>query len=280
MKYSEVIFICTAEGGWQQDVLIADLASLGFDTFEETEDGFSAFIPSHQLNVDQLEILLLQQPVDFHVTYQVREIEHQNWNEIWESNFQPITIDDQCYVRATFHPAKPEYPHEIVIDPKMAFGTGHHQTTSLMMRYLLQTAVQDLRVLDMGCGTGILAILAAKLGAKTVMAIDNDPVCVSSVAENVQLNQVSDITIGLGSYEAIGTHRFDLILANINRNVLLDQLPTYERALEEGGVLLMSGFYDGDDLRIIREAGEKIKLQFVDYLRQDDWVAAKFSKVK
>ncbi len=279
MKYSEVLFTCTGGADWHRDLLTHELAELGFDTFEPRDEGFAAYIAAERLDIHAVEQLLIHQPVGFEVAYEVREIQPQNWNALWESNFEPVVVGDQCYVRATFHPQKPEYRYEIVIDPKMAFGTGHHQTTSLMMRYLLAYPCEGKTVLDMGCGTGILAILAAKMGAAQVWAIDNDPVCVTSVHENKALNGVDEIKTECGSAESIGGRRFDVLLANINRNILLDQLEHYARALLPGGELYMSGFYDGSDLEILKVAGGRYALGYDGHQVLDGWAAARFIKI-
>ncbi|MGK6352959.1 50S ribosomal protein L11 methyltransferase [Parapedobacter sp. DT-150] len=278
MKYAEVVFTCKGGEDWHQDLLIDQLADRGFDTFEPRDSGFAAYIASEQLDVSSLESLLIHQPVGFEVQYEVREIQPQNWNEVWERNFEPVVIGDACYVRATFHAPRPEYPHEIIIDPKMAFGTGHHQTTSLMIHYLLETSLAGQAVLDMGCGTGILAILAAKLGASTVLAIDNDPVCVASVEENKVLNGANDIETQCGSVELIGNRRFDVILANINRNILSSQMGSYARALTAEGILYISGFYDGADLALLVNAASQHGLVYESHREQEGWVAARLIK--
>jgi len=278
MKYSEVSFTCKGGEAWHQDILIHDLAGLGFDTFEPRDDGFAAYIASEQLDLQALESLLIHQPIGFEVTYAVREIPPQNWNAVWESNFEPVTVADQCYVRATFHPAQPSYPYEIVIDPKMAFGTGHHQTTSLVMCYMLEESFNGKEVLDMGCGTGILAILAAKMGASRIWAIDNDPVCIDSVVENMALNNITNIVTKCGSTEWIVDEKFDIILANINRNVLLDQLKQYAKSLHDGGVLYVSGFYEGGDLESLQIAGANYALEYDNHRSLDGWAAACFRK--
>jgi len=278
MKYSEVRFTCKGGEEWHRDVLMQDLATTGFDTFESSEDGFSGYIASEQLNLQVLESLLIHQPIGFEVSYTVREILPENWNAVWERNFEPVTVADQCYVRATFHPARPDVPYEIVIDPKMAFGTGHHQTTSLVMSYMLDGSFSGKRVLDMGCGTGILAILASKMGAVDIWAIDNDPVCIDSVMENVALNNASAIEAKCGSTEWITGEYFDVILANINRNVLLDQLASYGRALNAGGRLYVSGFYEGGDLQLLTETASHCGLVFESHRVLDGWAAACFRK--
>jgi ribosomal protein L11 methyltransferase len=277
MNYIEIEFTCKRIQDWQQDLLINDLAEIGFDTFEDTDKGFNAFIPEPNFDFSSLETLLLQLPEEVDISYQVKNIAYQNWNKVWEENFQPLTIGEKCYVRATFHESKEkEYPIEIVVDPKMAFGTGHHQTTSLMMEYLLEEDLKGKRVLDMGCGTGILGILSLKRGAEFVVALDNDPVCCESTLENSKLNKVEDLSVLLGDSKVIPRHKFNLIIANINRNILLEQIPDYSSTLTTGGVLLLSGFYEGDDLEILKTKAESEGFQFLSHKVRDRWVAARF----
>lgn len=280
MKYSEVIFTRIVGEEWQQDLFIAELADIGFDTFEDTETGFAAFIPTANLDLQALETVILQQEDGFEVRYEVVDLQDQNWNKLWESNFSPILIDNDCYVRANFHSAKPEIRYEIIIDPKMSFGTGHHQTTTMILRYILENNFQDKEVLDMGCGTGILAILASQKEARHVLAVDFDDVCIASVEENKLLNNVSNIESKLGSYETIIGREFDIILANINRNILLEQFPQYSKSLRLNGELYISGFFDGEDLSILRTSAEAIGFEFVSNKVMDNWCSAKFVKVK
>src|SRR5690606_27052891 len=280
MNYSEVIFTCTGGEDWHRGLFMQDLANMGFDTFEDRTNGFAGYIATEQLDLQALESLLIHQPPGFEVTYTVHEIAPRNESAEWERDFDPVVIADQCYVRATFHAPNPTYPYEIIIDPKMAFGTGHHQTTSLMMRYMLETVFQGKKVLDMGCGTGILAILAAKLGARHILAIDNDPVCVASVEENKQLNHVEMIDTLCGTADLITGMHFDIILANINRNILLNQLNNYAQCLGAGGELYLSGFYDGDDLTALRCAGAEFGLVYREHKELNGWAAAQFTKFK
>lgn len=278
MKYTAVNFVSADIEEWQKDLLIAELGDIGFDTFEDNENGFVGYIPSSNVDIQALETLLLVQVSGYQLDYTVSEIEEQNWNTLWESNFNPILVDDACYVRATFHEPKPTYDYEIVIDPKMSFGTGHHQTTSMMLSFILANDFEGKRVLDMGCGTGILAILAAKRGAGSLLAVDYDSICVDSVEENKQLNNITNLESRLGSKDVIMDGKFDVILANINRNILLDQLDTYACVLEMGGELYLSGFYEGDDLDILRRKCESVGFSFQDMKVTDKWCAAKFVK--
>ncbi len=278
MKYSQVIFTCHSFEEWQKDLFIAELADIGFDTFEDQEKGFSAYIPAANLDLQKLETTILHAPEGFNVDYQVTTLEDQNWNKLWESNFNPIIVDDQCYVRATFHEHRPEYAYEIVIDPKMSFGTGHHQTTSMMLSYILESDMKDKYVLDMGCGTGILAILASFKGASNVLAIDYDPICVESVTENKILNQIENISAECGSYDLLAGRVFDIILANINRNILLEQMEQYSKSIADNGQLYLSGFYDGEDLAILTRQAKQLGFSFVSKKVLDTWCSAKFTK--
>ena len=278
MEYKKVAFSFSQVEEYQKDLLIAELADVGFDTFEDTDTGFDAFIIAAQFNETALTEVLntLEEGVQY--TYLIHDIEPENWNEEWEKNFSPLIIANQCYVRATFHEPQPQYPYEIVIDPKMAFGTGHHQTTTMMMEYILATDVAGKVILDMGAGTGILAILAAKRGAKEVVAIDNDDVCYESAIENAALNKIENLTSLCGSKETIPTLEFDIILANINRNILLDQIESYAAVLKAKGTIFFSGFYESPDLEMITAHCEQFSLLYVDHKKMGDWVAAKFIK--
>lgn len=275
MNYKEFIFTIIAEEGYHRDLLIHALGDIGFDTFEETDRGFNAYIPSDQLNRVLFDNVLQSFEKDFSFSYQENPVPQKNWNQVWESNFNPLEIGS-CYVRASFHSPRPEFPYQIIIDPKMAFGTGHHETTSMMMEMMFEEDFKDKLVLDMGCGTGILAIFASMLGAKQVIAIDYDPVCFDSTVENAQLNNMKNINTLCGSKETIPGEKFDIILANINRNILLDQLPVYKERLTEDGSLFLSGFYDSPDLEIIKEAAAGFSLSFNIRRKKKDWVAAKF----
>jgi ribosomal protein L11 methyltransferase len=256
MNYYELLFTIMSPEDHHRDLLIDELAGLGFDTFEETDLGFKAYIPSEDFDKGQVDGVLNLYSDMISFSYEVNLIPQKNWNEVWESNFNPIQVADQIYVRATFHEPKPEFPYEIVIDPKMAFGTGHHDTTCLMMSSMLETDLKGRKVLDMGCGTGILAILAAKLGATGLTAIDYDMLCYKSTFENTALNHVKGVNIICGSKEDIPDEEFDVILANINRNILTEHT----------------------DLDIIKEEAQKQGLSYISHKTSNHWVAAKFVK--
>ena len=279
INYKELVFTLVSCEAYQQDLLIYTLGELGFDTFEETDSGFKAYIIGSKYDKEEIDFNLKPFLEEFNFSYEVNLIPQKNWNEVWESNFEPIQISDQVYVRATFHAAEPKFKHEIVIDPKMAFGTGHHQTTAMILAYLLETDVSDKNLLDMGCGTGILAILARKLGAKTITAIDYDQLCYDSTIENAELNGIRNIAVICGSKEAIPNDAYDVILANINRNILLDQMATYAAVLKANGMIFFSGFYESPDLEVISEEAKKYNLKYIEHKKTDQWVAAKFVKI-
>jgi ribosomal protein L11 methyltransferase len=276
MNYYELLFTTTPAEDYQQDLLINDMAEIGFDTFEIVGFGFKAYIPTDAFNEQLLKNQLEPYREMFTFSYEINLIPQKNWNEVWENNFEPIQIRDKVWVRATFHQPKPEFPYEIVIDPKMAFGTGHHETTSMMLDTMLDTDFTGKKVLDMGCGTGILAILANKLGADDITAIDYDPICFESTIENAELNGISNVKAICGSREVIPAEQFDIILANINRNILLDQMGRYSEALNSGGEIYFSGFYESPDLDIIKEEAEKYGLKYVSHKKTKEWVAARF----
>jgi len=278
MNYYELLFTTIVTEDYQQDLLINALGQIGFDTFEEVEFGFKAYIPVDDFDKAVLDATLDDYREMFTFSYDITLIPQKNWNEVWESNFEPIIIKDKIYVRATFHAPRPEFAYEIVIDPKMAFGTGHHQTTSMMLEMLLENDMTGKKVLDMGCGTGILAIMASKSGAAAVTAIDYDPVCFESTIENSQLNKIFNVQTLNGSKEVIPDELFDVILANINRNILLDQLKRYSEVLRPDGELYMSGFYETPDLDLIMDEARKYGIKYIIHKINNGWVAAKFIK--
>jgi ribosomal protein L11 methyltransferase len=276
MDYREYYFKLNGHEDFHQDLLINSLSELGFDTFEDSEGGFKAYVPDTvevEKGVEELAQLYSEM---FTFSVEIKAIPYQNWNEVWENNFEPLKINDRCYVRATFHEPQPQYEFEIVIDPKMAFGTGHHQTTALIMHMMMETNFKVENVLDMGCGTGILAILASHLNAERIVAIDYDPICYESTIENALLNNVKNIKPVCGSKESIPDTQFNIIIANINRNILLDQMQRYSEVLASKGLIFFSGFYEDPDLKIISEKAKKCGLRYLTHSKKDNWVAAKF----
>ncbi|MDR0368490.1 MAG: 50S ribosomal protein L11 methyltransferase [Bacteroidales bacterium] len=277
MKYIEIdCVVSPAETG--NEIVIALLADMGCESFVESENGVLAYIGKDYFDEKRLETLFAETAAfDFSVSYSWKEMEEQNWNAVWESNYEAVLIDNSCYIRAPFHRQRKDVEYEIVIEPKMSFGTAHHPTTSQMIRYLLEEDCKDKTVLDMGSGTGVLAIFAMMRGAKTATAIDNDTWAYENCLENAEKNHISDIEVVLGDANDIsGT--FDLILANINRNILMQDMEKYANALNKNGVLLLSGFYLDPDLNILKGEAEKHNLVFDSFKEQENWTAARFLK--
>lgn len=256
------------------DILIAELGELGFESFVEEETGILAYIQKEDWNKDILQDLHMLQNPDFKIEYSVKEIEQENWNATWEQNFKPIIVEDTCMIRAPFHEKK-DVEYDIVIEPKMSFGTGHHETTHMMLQHLLSLNLRDKSILDMGCGTGVLAILAAKLGANPIDAIDIDNWCYLNAKENVERNKVEFIQVFEGDVSLLGDKKYDVIIANINRNILLSDIPDYRTCLEKNGILLLSGFYT-EDLQLITDKCSEVGLKFEKNLEKNNWVAAKY----
>lgn len=257
------------------EILVAELGYLGFESFVEEEDGITAYIPAEEYEDDLLAGVHILQSEDFEITYSKGEIEQVNWNEEWEKNFSPIMVDDICSVRAPFHP-EPDVEYDIVIEPKMSFGTGHHATTHMMIQHILKNDWNDKAVLDMGCGTGVLAILASLKGAKFVDAIDIDNWCYQNTMENVGRNDCDNINVEEGGAELLQDRKYDMILANINRNILLRDLPIYVDCLNKGGDLFLSGFYE-EDIPVIKETCTNLSLTYIEHFERSNWVAVKFS---
>ena len=256
------------------EILIAELGYAGFESFVENEEGVTAYIQKEDWNQDILEGIHILQSEEFKITYSFSEIEQTNWNEEWEKNFNPIVVDEICSVRAPFH-AKPNTQFDIIIEPKMSFGTGHHETTHMMIQYILKNNFVNKSVLDMGCGTGVLAILVEMKGAKPIDAIDYDNWCYINSLENVERNDCRHITVYEGDVSLLKHQKYDVIIANINRNILLNDISAYIKCLNSQGELYLSGFYN-DDIPIIEEECNKHGLELVESLEKNNWVALKF----
>ena len=236
------------------ELLIAELSQIGFDTFMETENGFEAYAEGENFDRAETDAILKKYNSDSQITFSFDKIEKKNWNEEWEKNYEPINVDDQCLIRAEFHKPEKKFPYEIIITPKMSFGTGHHQTTYLMIRNQIKMDHKNKRVMDAGCGTAILSVMACKLGAKEVEAFDIDEWSVINGNENTALNGCKNINIQQGTIEQVKlSGKFDIILANINKNVLLKEISIYSKYLSAGGQLLLSGFYTQDIPDLLKE---------------------------
>lgn len=260
------------------EIATYQLANSGFEMFEETETGIVAYCQNS--NFDQTlidEILNEIQESGAKVEIEKHIIPWKNWNEEWESNYHPEVIDDKLLIRAEFHAPDPNYPMEIVVQPRMAFGTGHHPTTSQVMKKMLKMDFKGKSVLDMGSGTGILAILAKMLGATITLAIDNDANAVENSKENAIRNNYPDIEVQLGEGIAIGQNKFDILLANINRNIIMQDLPLYSDAINNNGFLVTSGYYI-QDLKIIQDKAQQLGLNYENHTVENDWCCALFKK--
>ena len=258
------------------EILIAELGYLGFESFVENDDGITAYIPEEEYEEDIFAGVHILQSEDFKISYEQKEIERVNWNEEWEKNFTPILVDDICSVRAPFH-EKPDTEFDIVIEPKMSFGTGHHATTHMMIQHILKNDWEGKSVLDMGSGTGVLAILTAMKGAKTIDAIDIDNWCYVNTLENIGRNDCEHINVEEGGAELLEGREYDIIIANINLNILLRDLPIYEKCLKKEGEIYFSGFYE-NDLPEMQNACKDLGLRYIEHFERNEWVAAKFSR--
>ena len=261
------------------DMLTFHLSEIGFDMFEERADGIDAFCLKENFNEEHLkEVIDLIAENGCEIRYVTEDVPFQNWNEVWESNFEPQLIANKIYVRAEFHQENPDYPFEIIIQPRMSFGTGHHPTTSLMMELMLETNFENKSVLDMGSGTGILSILAKKLGANKVTGIDIDPIATENAIYNASINQQQhlDFYTGIGNY--MEGNQFDIVLANINRNIILNDLPLYKDYTQTGGELFVSGFYL-QDLQKIKEVAEQNLFDLKLHRELNNWCCACFTKI-
>ncbi len=279
MNYFEVHFVVNPLEEWLSDVIFSELSEIGFESFVATDKGLIAYISDEEYNEKSLDELIRNFPYEAKIAYEINLIKTEDWNAEWEKNyFQPIVVADRCVVRSSFHTNAPKAEYEIVIDPKMSFGTGHHETTSLMISRILQTDFIGKSVLDMGCGTGILAILAGMRGANPITAIDIDKWVYDNILENLKLNGFENIEVKIGDAVLLPGRKFDIILANINRNILLNDIKIYAECLNDEGELFMSGFYK-EDIAAIRQEAEKQGLQFTGYEEKNNWVAVGFEKV-
>lgn len=272
MDYTEVRFYNLPE---QNEIVIALMSDAGFEMFEEREDGVNGYMPAGRFDKNELDVIISEHPFLTNIRYETAFIKDRNWNEEWEKNFEPVLIAGKVFIRAPFHAAS-NHPFEIIIEPKMSFGTGHHATTALMVELMLGLNFKDKAVLDMGCGSGVLAILAERLMAKEILAIDFDNWAYQNSLENVERNACSKITVLEGNVSLIEGKKFDVILANINRNVLLADMEQYAKALNKEGILLLSGILK-EDAFLIQERSEKFGFKHSQTARQENWIAMQFN---
>jgi len=258
------------------EILIAELGAIGFESFVENENGVTGYIQKTEWKSSILNDVFVLKSDEFSIQYNQKEIKQTNWNAEWEKNFQPIQVDDLVSIRAPFH-ENPNLQYDIVIEPKMSFGTGHHETTHMMVQHLLELDIENKKTLDMGCGTGILAIFAEMKGAKPTDAIDIDNWCYENSLENIRRNNCKHISVYEGDSLLLTNKKYDLIIANINRNILMKDIKVYANSLNEKGILLLSGFYH-EDIPILDAEVSKYNLTLETVKKRNNWVALKYSK--
>jgi ribosomal protein L11 methyltransferase len=262
----------------QADILLAELGEIGFDIFEDSDTGLIAYCQT-----DLFDLAVFKELIDRYqflgpIQFEIHEIEKQNWNAVWENNYDPIRISDLVFIRANFHPSEPGYQMEIVINPKMSFGTGHHETTFQMSQALFDLDLKGKTVLDAGTGTGILAFVAKKLGASFVRGFDIDAWSVENSIENASLNDCETVEFGLGTILDESAKTYDVLLANINRNILLDEMGEYADRIEAGGDLLLSGFYT-EDIPMLIERARDLGLVYQSQSEKNRWACLRFKKI-
>ena len=278
MDYIEIVVTIKPYNETLAEILIAELGDVGCDSFSEADGGFNAYIPQNLYNEEAIKTVLQMPDFTEEINFTATLVKTENWNALWESNFEPVIIGDRCTIRAPFHTNLAKNELEIIIEPKMAFGTGHHETTYLMTEAILDNDVADMEVLDMGCGTAILAIAAALRGAKHIDAIDNDEWATDNAVENVEVNGVANkITVMTGDASLLGIPRYNMILANINRNILLNDMEHYVKSLFDGGTLIMSGIYI-EDIPVIEKEAVSLGLKKTGEKVRNKWARVDFVK--
>ena len=276
MNYTKISFKLTPDSEENREILVAVLSDLAFESFDETEDQVLGYIPGESFNFGEMDEITSTLPFSVHSENEM--VPDQNWNEVWEKNyFKPLLIGGRCLVRAPFHTEYEPAEFELVIEPKMAFGTGNHETTTLMAEQILNMDLTGKTVLDMGCGTGILGMLASLQGAKSITAIDIDKWSFESTVENALLNNISNLEAKLGDATLLGLETYEVIFANIHKNVIINDLPAYEKVLQPGGKLYLSGFYK-HDMADVKEKAESLGLQETGFHEKNNWVVYSFRK--
>lgn len=258
------------------DVLIATLSELAFESFTETETGFNAYIKEEEFSEEEVQFALGDFEDIYKINFTTKTIPQQNWNKEWESSFQPIEVVGKCYIRAPFHEKKAGFLLDVIIEPKMSFGTGHHDTTQLMIQHLLLLNVKNQSLLDMGCGTGVLAIVASMLGANPIEAVDIDDWSYENTIENLAKNNINNVIVNKGDAQILEGKLFNTILANINKNVLLADIPKYKKVLQKGGNLVLSGFFE-TDMDEIKAKAENLGLKYEGSKISNQWAALHFT---
>jgi ribosomal protein L11 methyltransferase len=278
MNYLEVIFTLNPYEEYISDLLMETLGEIGFDSFQVVDKQVFAYIQENNFNQEALDKSLSEFDYPVSIHYSKLLLENKDWNEEWEKNFfQPILIEKDCVIHSSFHQDVPKAEYDIVIDPKMAFGSGHHETTELMLSELLKINLKGKNLLDMGCGTAVLSILASFRGAASILAVDIDDWCIENSMENIRLNKINNIEIRKGGAKVLENLHFDVVLANINRNVLLNDIKFYAACLSAGGELYLSGFYV-EDIPLIEAEAKKHGLQLMNFKEKNNWALVKTIK--
>ena len=260
-----------------KDMFMELLGSIGFDSFMDTDEGFEAYCQEPALDENELNDIMQMEQFANVKLLKKELIPDQDWNATWEASYEPVIINEFCRIRAPFHKVEGSYKYDLIIEPKMSFGTAHHETTSQIIELMLQSDFSGLNLLDMGSGTGVLAILAKKLGSATTVAIDNDEWAYRNALDNIRLNDENDIIVELGDANSLNDRQFDIILANINRNILLRDMKEYVKCLVDGGKIFFSGFYE-EDLVLISKEAERLGLKYSNHVTKNNWTAAVFVK--
>ena len=260
-----------------KDMFMELLGEIGFDSFMDTDEGFEAYCQEPALDENELNDIMQMEQFANVKLLKKELIPDQDWNATWEASYEPVIINEFCRIRAPFHKVEGSYEYDLVIEPKMSFGTAHHETTSQIIELMLQSDFTGLNLLDMGSGTGVLAILAKKLGSATTVAIDNDEWAYRNALDNIRLNDENDIIVELGDANSLKDRQFDVILANINRNILLRDMKEYVKCLVDGGKIFFSGFYE-EDLVLIAKEAERLGLKYSNHVTKNNWTAAVFVK--
>ena len=279
MDYFEIKLIFNKVEPWK-DIFTSLLADAGCESFTDGEEDnvLLAYIAENKYDPLIFQEILENHPFDVKINYSFSKIENRDWNAVWESNYPPVLIANRCFIHAPFHETRQDVDYDIVIEPKMSFGTAHHETTSMMIEFLLEEDVAEKSFLDMGSGTGILAILAYKKGANPILAVDNDEWAYRNNMENNSRNNADTIVVKLGDASVIKNLKFDIIFANINRNILYEDIPLYSSCLKKNGTLFLSGFYFENDLNILEKRCRDFQLRSILYKEKNLWAAAKFMK--
>jgi len=276
MNYTQISFKLNPDNQENREILVAMLSDLAFESFNESEEQVMGYIPGESANLEEIKEITSLLPFSVQTANEI--IPDKNWNEVWEKNyFKPLLIGNRCLVRAPFHTEFEPAEFELVIEPKMAFGTGNHETTTLVAEQILNMDLVGKTVLDMGCGTGILGMLASLKGAKSVIAIDIDTWSFESTVENARLNNILNLQAKLGDASLLGTETYEIIFANIHKNVIISDLPKYESVLQSGGKLFLSGFYT-HDMPDVKAKAESLGLIDTGFQEKNSWVVYSFKK--